>query len=82
MDELGEEDKLTVARARRIRNFLSQPFSVATQFTGMDGKYVRVADTVKGFKEILEGKWDSLPEQAFHNVGTIEEAVAKAETLG
>ena len=82
MDELGEEDKLTVARARRIRNFLSQPFSVATQFTGMDGKYVKVQDTVKGFKEILEGKWDHLPEQAFHNVGTIEEAVAKAETLG
>ncbi len=82
MDELGEEDKQTVARARRIRNFLSQPFNVATQFTGMDGKYVKMEDTVKGFKEILEGKWDHLPEQAFHNVGTIEEAVAKAETLG
>ncbi len=82
MDELGEEDKLTVARARRVRNYLSQPFTVASQFTGMDGKYVHVADTIKGFKEILEGKWDHLPEQAFHNVGTIEEAVAKAETLG
>lgn len=81
MDELGEEDKLTVARARRVRNYLSQPFTVASQFTGMDGKYVRVEDTIKGFKEILEGKWDHLPEQAFHNVGTIEEAVEKAETL-
>lgn len=82
MDELGEEDKLTVARARRVRNYLSQPFTVASQFTGMDGKYVHVADTIKGFKEILEGKWDHLPEQAFHNVGSIEEAVLKAETLG
>lgn len=81
MDELSEEDRKTVARARRIRNFLSQPFSVASQFTGMDGKYVHVEDTVKGFKEILEGKWDHLPEQAFHNVGTIEEAAAKAETM-
>ncbi|WP_173655358.1 F0F1 ATP synthase subunit beta [Sharpea azabuensis] len=81
MDELSDEDKKTVARARRIRNFLSQPFSVASQFTGLDGKYVHVEDTVKGFKEILEGKWDSLPEQAFHNVGTIEEAVQKAEAL-
>lgn len=81
MDELGEEDRQTVARARRVRNFLSQPFSVASQFTGLDGKYVHVEDTVKGFKEILEGKWDDLPEQAFHNVGTIEEAVAKAEAM-
>lgn len=82
MDELGEEDKLTVARARRVRNYLSQPFTVASQFTGMDGKYVRVADTIRGFKEILDGKHDHLPEQAFHNVGSIEEAVAKAESLG
>ena len=82
MDELGEEDKITVARARRVRNYLSQPFTVASQFTGMDGKYVHVEDTVRGFKEILEGKWDSLPEQAFHNVGSIEEAVEKAKTLG
>ncbi len=82
MDELGDDDKLIVARARRVRNFLSQPFTVASQFTGLDGKYVHVADTIKGFKEILDGKWDHLPEQAFHNVGTIEEAVAKAETLG
>lgn len=81
MDELSEEDKLIVARARRIRNFLSQPFTVAEQFTGLDGKYVHVEDTVKGFKEILEGKYDDLPEQAFHNVGTIEEAVKKAESL-
>ena len=81
MDELGDEDKLTVARARRVRNFLSQPFTVASQFTGMDGKYVRVEDTIQGFKEILEGKWDHLPEQAFHNVGTIQEAVEKAKTL-
>lgn len=81
MEELSEEDKLTVARARRVRNYLSQPFTVASQFTGMDGKYVRVEDTIRGFKEILEGKWDHLPEQAFHNVGTIEEAVEKAKTL-
>lgn len=81
MDELSEEDKITVARARRVRNYLSQPFTVASQFTGMDGKYVRVEDTIRGFKEILEGKWDHLPEQAFHNVGTIEEAVEKAKSL-
>ena len=77
MDELSEEDKITVARARRIRNYLSQPFTVASQFTGMEGKYVRVEDTIRGFKEILEGKCDHLPEQAFHNVGSIE----KAKTL-
>ncbi len=82
MEELGEDDKITVARARRVRNFLSQPFTVASQFTGMEGKYVRVQDTINGFKEILEGKYDHLPEQAFHNVGTIEEAIIKAETLG
>ena len=81
MDELSEEDKVTVARARRVRNYLSQPFTVASQFTGLEGKYVRVEDTIKGFKEILEGKWDHLPEQAFHNVGSIEEAVEKAKTL-
>ena len=81
MDELSEEDKITVARARRIRNYLSQPFTVASQFTGMDGKYVRVEDTIRGFKEILEGKCDDLPEQAFHNVGTIEEAFEKAKKL-
>lgn len=81
MDELSEDDKVTVARARRVRNYLSQPFTVASQFTGMEGKYVRVEDTIKGFKEILEGKWDHLPEQAFHNVGSIEEAVEKAKLL-
>ena len=81
MEELSDEDKQIVARARRVRNYLSQPFTVASQFTGMDGKYVRVDDTIRGFKEILEGKWDHLPEQAFHNVGTIEEAVEKAKTL-
>ena len=81
MDELGDEDKLIVARARRVRNFLSQPFTVASQFTGLDGKYVRVEDTVQGFKEILEGKCDQLPEQAFHNVGTIQEAVEKAKQI-
>ena len=81
MDELSEEDKITVARARRIRNYLSQPFTVASQFTGMEGKYVRVEDTIRGFKEILEGKCDHLPEQAFHNVGSIEEAIEKAKTL-
>ena len=81
MDELGDEDKLIVARARRVRNFLSQPFTVASQFTGLDGKYVRVEDTVQGFKEILEGKWDQLPEQAFHNVGTIQDAVEKANLI-
>ena len=81
MDELCEEDKITVARARRIRNYLSQPFTVASQFTGMEGKFVRVEDTIRGFKEILEGKCDHLPEQAFHNVGSIEEAIEKAKTL-
>ena len=81
MDELSEEDKITVARARRIRNYLSQPFTVASQFTGMEGKYVRVEDTIRGFKEILDGKYDHLPEQAFHNVGSIEEAIEKAKTL-
>ncbi len=78
MDELSEEDKLTVSRARKIQRFLSQPFSVAEQFTGYEGKYVPVKETVRGFKEILEGKHDDLPESAFLFVGTIEEAVAKA----
>ncbi len=81
MDELSEEDKLTVGRARRIQRFLSQPFHVAEAFTGMPGKYVKVEDTVKGFKEICEGKHDELPEQAFYMVGPIEEAQAKAEKL-
>ncbi len=81
MDELSEEDKLIVARARRIRNFLSQPFHVAEQFTGFAGKYVNIKDTVRSFKAILDGKYDTLPEQAFLYVGTIEEAVEKSKKL-
>ena len=81
MEELGEEDKKIVARARRVRNFLSQPFSVAEQFSGIPGIYVPVADTVRSFKEILEGKYDELPEAAFLSVGTIEDVVKKAESL-
>ena len=81
MDELSEEDKLTVNRARRIQRFLSQPFSVAEVFTDTKGKYVKLEDTVKGFKEILEGKHDGLPEQAFYMVGSIDEAIEKAEKL-
>jgi F-type H+-transporting ATPase subunit beta len=81
MDELSEEDKVTVNRARKIQRFLSQPFFVAAQFTGTDGKFVSVPDTVRGFKEILEGKYDDLPEQAFYMVGGIEEAVEKAGKL-
>jgi len=79
MDELSEDDKLTVSRARKIQRFLSQPFSVAEQFTGMEGKYVPVKETIRGFKEIIEGKHDDLPESAFLFVGTIDEAVAKAK---
>ena len=81
MDELSEEDKLTVGRARRVQRFLSQPFFVAQQFTGLEGKYVKLADTIRGFKEILEGKHDSVPEQAFYMVGTIEEVLEKSEKL-
>ena len=81
MEELGEEDKKIVARARRVRNFLSQPFSVAEQFSGIPGVYVPVADTVRSFKEILEGKYDDLPEAAFLSIGTIEDVVKKAESL-
>lgn len=81
MDELSDEDKITVQRARRIQQFLSQPFHVAEQFTGLAGKFVPVADTVRSFKEILEGKHDDLPEEAFRYVGTIEEAVEKAAKL-
>ena len=79
MDELSEEDKLTVSRARKVQRFLSQPFSVAEQFTGMEGKYVPLKETIRGFKEIIEGKHDDLPESAFLFVGTIDEAVAKAK---
>ncbi len=81
IDELSEEDRLTVSRARKLQRFLSQPFFVAEQFTGFKGKYVAVADTVRGFKEIVEGKHDELPEQAFYLVGTIEEAVEKAAAM-
>ncbi len=81
MDELSEDDKLTVTRARKIQRFLSQPFHVAEAFTGTPGTYVKLADTVKGFKEIVDGKHDELPEQAFYMVGTIEEVIAKAEKL-
>ena len=81
MDELSEADKLTVSRARKIQRFLSQPFHVAEQFTGNPGKYVKLEDTIRGFKEIVEGRHDGLPEQAFYMVGTIEEAVEKAKKL-
>lgn len=81
MDELSEDDKITVSRARKIQRFLSQPFFVAEQFTGTPGKYVKLEDTIKGFKDILEGKYDDLPEQAFYMVGTIEEVVERAESL-
>jgi F-type H+-transporting ATPase subunit beta len=79
IDELSEEDKLTVSRARKIQRFLSQPFFVAQQFTGLEGKYVPIADTIRGFKEIVAGKHDDIPEQAFYLVGSIEEAVEKAK---
>ncbi|WP_024613944.1 F0F1 ATP synthase subunit beta [Clostridium sp. Ade.TY] len=81
VDELSDEDKVTVSRARKVQNFLSQPFTVAEQFTGMKGRYVTVQETIKGFKEIIEGKHDELPESAFLFVGTIEEAIEKAKTL-
>lgn len=81
MEELSDEDKLTVARARKIQRFLSQSFFVAEQFTGIPGKYVKLQDTIKGFTEIIEGKYDDLPEQAFYMVGTIEEAVEKGKKL-
>ena len=81
IDELSEEDRLIVGRARRVQRFLSQPFTVAEQFTGMKGKYVSINDTIKGFKEILEGKYDNLPEAAFLFVGTIEEVIEKAKTM-
>jgi F-type H+/Na+-transporting ATPase subunit beta len=81
MDELSDEDKLTVQRARKVQRFLSQPFFVAEAFTGSPGQYVRLDDTIKGFREIIEGKHDDLPEQAFYMVGTIEEAVERAQTM-
>jgi F-type H+-transporting ATPase subunit beta len=81
MDELSPEDKLVVARARKIQRFLSQPFSVAEVFTGSPGKYVPLKETIKGFKMIVDGECDALPEQAFYMVGAIEEAFEKAKTL-
>jgi F-type H+-transporting ATPase subunit beta len=81
MDELSEEDKLVVARARKMQRFLSQPFSVAETFTGTAGKYVTLKETIAGFKGIANGDYDSLPEQAFYMVGTIDEAVEKAKEL-
>ena len=81
MDELSEEDKLTVARARKLQRFLSQPFHVAEVFTGIPGKFVPVEDTVRSFKAVVDGEYDHLPEAAFYMVGGIEEAVAKAEKL-
>ncbi len=81
MDELSDEDKLVVARARKMQRFLSQPFFVAEAFTGQSGKYVKIEDTIRGFKELLDGKHDDLPEQAFYMVGTMEEAVEKAKKL-
>ena len=79
MEELSDEDKLTVSRARKIQRFLSQPFFVAEVFTGSPGKYVPLQETLRGFKEILDGKHDDLPEGAFYMVGTIDEAVAKSK---
>ncbi|MDQ3286394.1 MAG: hypothetical protein M3P92_11990, partial [Actinomycetota bacterium] len=81
MEELSEEDKVMVNRARRIQRFFSQPFFVAQQFTGMEGKFVELEDTVRSFKEIVEGKHDDLPEQAFYMVGNIDEAVEKAKGM-
>jgi F-type H+/Na+-transporting ATPase subunit beta len=81
MDELSEEDKLTVNRARKIQRFLSQPFFVAEQFTGMAGKYVKLEETIKSFKAVANGDYDHLPEQAFYMVGGIDEVIAKAKTL-
>jgi F-type H+-transporting ATPase subunit beta len=81
MDELSEDDRLTVERARKVQKFLSQPFFVAEQFTGMAGAYVQIADTVRSFKEILEGKHDKIPEQAFYMVGRIEDVLEKARKL-
>ena len=81
MDELSEDDKILVSRARRIQKFLSQPFFVAGVFTGSSGKYVPIKETLKGFRDIVEGEYDNLPEQAFYMVGRIEEAVEKGQNL-
>jgi F-type H+-transporting ATPase subunit beta len=81
LDELSDEDKLIVSRARKIQRFFSQPFHVAEQFTGLQGKYVKLEDTIRGFREIVDGTHDDLPEQAFYMVGSIEEVVEKAKTM-
>ena len=81
MDELSDEDRLTVNRARKVQRFLSQPFSVAEQFTGIPGVMVSIEDTIRGFKMILDGEVDDLPEQAFLNVGSIEDAIKKGEDM-
>jgi F-type H+-transporting ATPase subunit beta len=81
IDELSDDDKMVVSRARRIQRFLSQPFFVAQEFTGYAGKYVSLKDTIRSFKGLVDGKYDDLPEQAFYMVGSIEEAVEKAKTL-
>jgi F-type H+-transporting ATPase subunit beta len=81
IDELSDEDKLIVARARKIQKFLSQPFHVAEQFTGLKGKYVKLADTIRSFREIAEGKYDDLPEQAFYLQGTLEDVIEKAKQI-
>ncbi len=81
MDELSESDKLVVSRARKIEKFLSQPFFVAEVFTGSPGKYVELADTIAGFKGIIDGKYDHLPEMAFYMVGGMDEAITKAESM-
>jgi len=81
MDELSEEDKLIVSRARRVQRFLSQPFFVAEQFTGIPGKYLKVSETIESFRGLAEGKYDHIPEQAFFMVGGIEEVVEKAKQL-
>jgi F-type H+-transporting ATPase subunit beta len=80
MDELSDEDKITVQRARKLQKFLSQPFHVAETFTGMTGVFVKVEDTVRSFKEIIDGKHDDLPENAFYMVGSIEDAIKKAKS--
>src|SRR6202011_5700543 len=81
IEELSDEDRLTVARARKIEKFFSQPMYVAAQFTGLEGKYVKIEDTIRGFREIVQGKHDDVPEQAFYMVGTIEEVRAKSEKM-
>jgi F-type H+-transporting ATPase subunit beta len=81
MDELSEDDKIAVSRARKVQRFLSQPFFVAEQFTGLKGKFVKIEDTIRSFNEICDGKHDDLPEQAFYLVGSIDEAIEKAKTL-